>query len=439
MTSTVLPRLRFAPSPTGFLHVGGARTALFNWLYARKTGGAFLLRIEDTDRQRSTEEHTRVILDGLTWLGLDWDEEVVFQGAGVARHREVAERLLREGAAYEEDGAIRFRMPAGEIAFDDAVHGPIVFQGEDIRDWVILRSDRTPTYNFSVVVDDIDMRITHVMRGDDHVSNTPKQIAVYRALGAALPTFAHVPMIHGTDGKKLSKRHGAMAVGEYAQLGILPGALRNFLALLGWNPGDDRELFFDVQDMIAAFSIENLQKKAAVFDPTKLEWMNGQYIQRTDPEALLGLIEGDLTAAGLDLAAIGRERLLQALAAGRERAHTTLELARRTAVRFDARRIEREDKASKLIAKDPAAFRAALGAVIARLSAAPPAEWTAERLETDLRALATERGEKPGAVFQPVRVALTGATVSEPVNVLLVIVGREESLARLEAARGWTA
>lgn len=439
MTSTVLPRLRFAPSPTGFLHVGGARTALFNWLYARKTGGAFLLRVEDTDRQRSTEEHTRVILDGLTWLGLDWDEEVVFQGAGVARHREVAERLLREGAAYEEDGAIRFRMPAGEIAFDDAVHGPIVFQGEDIRDWVILRSDRTPTYNFSVVVDDIDMRITHVMRGDDHVSNTPKQIAVYRALGAALPTFAHVPMIHGTDGKKLSKRHGAMAVGEYAQLGILPGALRNFLALLGWNPGDDRELFFDVQDMIAAFSIENLQKKAAVFDPTKLEWMNGQYIQRTDPEALLGLIEGDLTAAGLDLAAIGRERLLQALAAGRERAHTTLELARRTAVRFDARRIEREDKASKLIAKDPAAFRAALGAVIARLSAAPPAEWTAERLETDLRALATERGEKPGAVFQPVRVALTGATVSEPVNVLLVIVGREESLARLEAARGWTA
>ena len=440
MTTTAsAPRLRFAPSPTGFLHVGGARTALFNWLYARKTGGAFLLRIEDTDRQRSTEEHTRVILDGLTWLGLDWDEEVVFQGAGVTRHREVAERLRNEGAAYEDEGAIRFRMPQGEIAFDDAVHGPITFRGEDIKDWVILRSDHTPTYNFSVVVDDIHMRITHVMRGDDHVSNTPKQIAVYRALGAPLPTFAHVPMIHGTDGRKLSKRHGAMAVGEYAQLGILPGALRNFLALLGWNPGDDRELFFDVQDMIAAFSLENLQKKAAVFDPTKLEWMNGQYIQRTDPQALLGLIEGDLTAGGVDLAALGRERLLRAIEAGRERAHTTLELAQRMAVRFDARRIEREDKANKLIAKDPAAFRAALDAVLVRLRAVPSTDWTAERLETELRDLATARGEKPGAVFQPVRVALTGATVSEPVNVLLVIVGREESVARLEAARTWTA
>ena len=438
MSTALPPRLRFAPSPTGFLHVGGARTALFNWLYARKTGGAFLLRIEDTDRQRSTAEHTCVILDGLSWLGLDWDEDVVFQGAGVGRHREVAERLLAGGAAYEAEGAIRFRMPQGEIAFDDLVHGPIAFRGEDITDWVILRSDRTPTYNFSVVVDDIDMRITHVMRGDDHVSNTPKQIAVYGALGAPLPTFAHVPMIHGTDGKKLSKRHGAMAVGEYARLGILPGALRNFLALLGWNPGDDRELFFEIADQIAAFSIENLQKKAAVFDPTKLEWMNGQYIQRRDPPALLDLIQGDLTAAGLDLAAIGRERLLKAIEAGRERAHTTLELAQRTVVRFDARKIEREGKADKLIAQDPAAFRAALNAVLARLNGVPAADWRAERLETELRALATERGEKPGAVFQPVRVALTGATVSEPVNVLLVIVGREESLARLQAARGWT-
>jgi glutamyl-tRNA synthetase len=248
-----------------------------------------------------------------------------------------------------------------------------------------------------------------------------------------------VPMIHGTDGKKLSKRHGAMAVGEYAQLGILPGALRNFLALLGWNPGDDRELYFEVHEMIAAFSIDGLQKKAAIFDPAKLEWMNGQYIQRSDPAALLELIRGNLTATGLDLATIGSERLRQAIAAGRERAHTTLELAQRTAVRFDAKRIEREDKADTLIAKDPAAFRAALDAVLARLDGVPAADWTAERIETDLRALAEERGEKPGAVFQPVRVALTGATVSEPVNVLLVIVGRNESLARLRAARGWTA
>src|SRR5262245_2716738 len=246
-------RLRFAPSPTGYLHVGGARTALFNWLYARKAGGIFLLRIEDTDKQRSTQEHTRVILDGLTWLGLDWDEDLVFQGARVDRHREVADQLLATGHAYLEEGALRFRMPLDEIGWDDFVHGPIRFKGEDIKDWVILRSDRTPTYNFSVVVDDIDMRITHVMRGDDHVSNTPKQIAVYRALAAPLPTFGHVPMIHGMDGKKLSKRHGATAVGDYEQLGILPEAMRNFLALLGWSPGGDRELFFEMREMIEAF------------------------------------------------------------------------------------------------------------------------------------------------------------------------------------------
>jgi glutamyl-tRNA synthetase len=440
MTSTLLPpRLRFAPSPTGFLHVGGARTALFNWLYARKLGGALLLRIEDTDRQRSTDEHTRVILEGLTWLGLDWDEEVVFQGARVERHRELADRLLKDGAAYEEEGAIRFRMPAGEIAFDDAIHGPIAFKGEDIRDWVILRSDRTPTYNFSVVVDDVDMRITHVMRGDDHISNTPKQIAVYQALGATLPTFAHVPMIHGKDGKKLSKRHGAMAVGDYQHLGILPGALRNFLALLGWNPGDNRELYFEIEELIDAFSLENLQTKAAIFDPTKLEWMNGQYIQRTPPDVLLGLIERDLVTAGLDLQAIGRARLLRAIEAGRERAHTTLELARRTAVRFDARLIERDEKANKMLAREPEVFRDALAAAIERLGALSEDEWAADQLEAALRELASERGVAPGAVFQPVRVAITGTAVSEPVNVLLVVVGRAESLARLAAARSWTA
>ncbi|HYT83587.1 MAG TPA: glutamate--tRNA ligase family protein, partial [Gemmatimonadales bacterium] len=196
-------RVRFAPSPTGYLHVGGARTALFNWLYARRTGGTFLLRIEDTDKQRSTDENTRVILDGLTWLGLDWDEEPVFQGARLQRHQEIADRLLAEGKAYVEEGAIRFRLPRGELAWEDAVHGRISFQGEDIKDFVILRTDRTPIYNFAVVVDDVDMAITHVLRGDDHISNTPKQIALYRAIEAALPVFGHVPMINGPDGKKL--------------------------------------------------------------------------------------------------------------------------------------------------------------------------------------------------------------------------------------------
>jgi len=230
MSSPAPIRVRFAPSPTGYLHVGGARTALFNWLYARHVGGIFLLRIEDTDKQRSSDEHTQVILDGLAWLGLDWDEDLVFQGARLARHQEIADRLLKEGKAYLDEGAIRLRMPPGEIAFDDAVHGPISFQGEDIKEFVILRADRTPLYNLAVVVDDIDMRITHVLRGDDHISNTPKQIAIYRALGASPPIFGHVPMINGPDGKKLSKRHGATAVGEYQHIGILPDAMRNFLA-----------------------------------------------------------------------------------------------------------------------------------------------------------------------------------------------------------------
>ncbi|GBD31066.1 Glutamate--tRNA ligase [bacterium HR33] len=432
-------RVRFAPSPTGYLHVGGARTALFNWLFARKSHGKFLLRIEDTDRQRSTDEHTRVILEGLSWLGLDWDEEVVFQGARAERHREVAERLLREGSAYEDEGALRFRMPEGEIAFDDLVYGRITFKGEDIKDWVILRSDRTPTYNFSVVVDDIDMKITHVMRGDDHLSNTPKQIAVYRALGAPLPRFAHVPMIHGPDGKKLSKRHGATAVADYRKLGILPAAMRNFLALLGWNPGDDRELFFDVNELIEAFSIEKIQKKAAIFDLKKLYWMNGQYIQRTPPEELLPLVEPELEALGMIPAAIPRETLLRAVEVQRERARTTIELARRVAIRFDARLIERDEKAERLIAENPARFREVLQEVASRLEDLPDPEWQPERLEAELRALAEERGEKPAAVFQPVRVALTGSTVSEPVNLLLAVVGKAETLKRLRAAREWTA
>src|SRR5512144_572495 len=291
-------RVRFAPSPTGYLHVGGARTALFNWLYARHTGGAFLLRIEDTDKQRSTDEHTKVILDGLTWLGLDWDEELVFQGARIARHQEAADRLLAEGKAYLEEGAIRFRMPQEEIAWEDAVHGRISFQGADIKDFVILRTDRTPLYTHAVVVDDVDMAITHVLRGDDHISNTPKQIALYRALGHAPPVFAHVPMILGTDGKKRSKRHGATAVGDYQNQGILPAAMRNFLALLGWSPGGDREILAE-DEMIRLFTLEGIQKKAAVFDTAKLEWMNGQYLSALSADVLLEPVRRQLDEMGV--------------------------------------------------------------------------------------------------------------------------------------------
>ena len=436
---TTQMRVRFAPSPTGYLHVGGARTALFNWLLARKAGGKFLLRIEDTDRERSSEENVRVILDGLAWLGLDYDEEIVFQGAGIERHQKLADRLLAEGKAYEDDGAIRFRMPQEEIAWDDAVYGRIAFQGADIKAWVILRSDRSPTYNFVVVADDIEMDITHVMRGDDHISNTPKQIAVYRALGHEPPVFAHVPMIHGPDGKKLSKRHCVTAVGDYRNEGILPEAMRNFLALLGWNPGEERELYFTMPELIQAFSLERILKKAAIFDLKKLEWLNGQHISQTPPEKLYELIEDELPDRGVDVRALGMERVLFAIRVQSERARTTHDLAHRVGVRFNADLIELDDKARKLIAKNVDGFRSALAEGQERLEAIPADEWNEEAIEQALRALAQEKDVKLGAVFQPVRVAVTGNAVSEPVDVLLVVVGREESLRRIEAARAWTA
>ncbi len=420
-------RVRFAPSPTGYLHVGGARTALFNWLYARHAGGQFLLRIEDTDKARSTDEHTRVILDGLTWLGLDWHEEPVFQGARVTRHQEMADKLLAAGKAYIEEGAIRFRLPPGEIAWDDAVHGRISFQGEDIKDFVILRSDRTPIYNFAVVVDDVDMRITHVLRGDDHISNTPKQIALYRALGAALPVFGHVPMIHGPDGKKLSKRHGATAVGDYQHMGILPAAMRNFLALLGWSPGGDREIM-TLDEMIALFSFEGIQKKPAIFDMTKLEWMNGQYLSASSAEQLYPLVAPQLEALGLNG---NREAVLKAIAAVKTRSRTTLDVGRQVAVRLDARFLVLDEKAQKEIAKDPAGYKASLTASLVALR---DTEWTPEALEQRLRGLADEKGVPAGKIFQPIRIALTGGTVSEPVNELLYVVGKAAALERLRDA-----
>ena len=420
-------RVRFAPSPTGYLHVGGARTALFNWLYARHEGGKFLLRIEDTDKERSSDAHTQVVLEGLKWLGLDWEEALVFQGARVQRHREVADRLLAEGKAYQDEGAIRFRLPPGEIAWDDAVHGRISFQGEDIKDFIILRSDRTPIYNLAVVVDDLDMRITHVLRGDDHISNTPKQIALYRALGAPLPVFGHVPMINGPDGKKLSKRHGATAVGDYQHLGILPAAMRNFLVLLGWSPGGDREIM-TLDEMVRLFSFAGVQQKSAIFDMTKLEWMNGQYLSMTPAEELYPLVAPQLAQLGLNGDKAG---VLKAIAAVKTRSRTTLDVAKQVAVRLDAARVQLDEKATREIAKDPGAYRAALEASLAALR---DTDWTPTALEARLRRLAEERGVAAGKVFQPIRIALTGGTVSEPVNELLFVVGKDAALKRLEAA-----
>ena len=425
MTDSI--RVRFAPSPTGFLHVGGARTALFNWLYARRTGGKFLLRVEDTDRARSSDEHTQIILDGLRWLGLDWDEDPVFQGARLKRHQEIADKLLAEGKAYLDEGAIRFRVAESEIAWDDTVHERIAFHGDDLKDFIILRTDRTPIYNLAVVVDDHDMAITHVLRGDDHISNTPKQIALYRALGWPQPAFGHVPMIHGADGKKLSKRHGATAVGDYQHLGILPAAMRNFLALLGWSPGGDREII-SLEDMIAAFSLEAIQKKAAIFDTTKLEWMNGQYINAIDPADLLAVVKPHLEELG---AKGNKDALLRAIAAVKARSRTILDVAKQVAVRLDAKFVTMDEKAQFEIAKDPAAYRTSLAASVTALD---DGEWTAEAIEARLRKLAEQRGVAAGKVFQPIRIALTGGTVSEPVHELLVAVGQKHALERLARA-----
>src|SRR5207249_10959495 len=330
---------------------------------------------------------------------------------------------LAEGKAYMEEGAIRFRLPPGEIAWDDAVHGRISFQGEDLKDFVILRSDRTPIYNFAVVVDDVDMRITHVLRGDDHISNTPKQIALYQALGggAALPVFGHVPMIHGPDGKKLSKRHGATAVGDYQHMGILPAAMRNFLALLGWSPGGDREIMTR-EEMVRLFSFAGIQQKSAIFDMTKLEWMNGQYLSATSAEELYPLVAPQLAQLGLN----GRkDAVLRAIAAVKTRSRTTLDVAKQVAVRLDTRFVAFDDKAIKEIAKAPAGYKASLEASVAVLR---KTDWTPEALEKTLRALADEKGVAAGKIFQPIRIALTGGTVSEPVNELLHVVGKEAAL-----------
>jgi glutamyl-tRNA synthetase len=465
-------RVRFAPSPTGYLHVGGARTALFNWLFAKKTGGTFVLRIEDTDKERSTEAHTRVILDGLTWLGITWDEGPLFQGGFGARHRADAERLLAEGKAYrcfctveeleaqrklaernranfrydrrcwrlskEESAAraargdpsvIRFLLPDEEIAWDDAVHGRISFQGSDLDDFVILRSDGTPIYNLAVVSDDIEMRITHVIRGDDHISNTPKQIALYRALGRPSPIFAHVPMILGSDGKKLSKRHGATAVGDYQDQGIMPAAMRNFLALLGWSPGGDREILPE-PEMIQLFSLEGIQKKAAIFDTAKLEWMNGQYLSALPAEELLAPVRRELDRMGVIVDGRDLRPLIDTVKA---RSRTILDIANQVSVRLSTAVPALDPKGQQFIAKMGSSMtQENLLLTRPALNAIPASEWSSTTTLAVVKAVAEQNGRKLGDVMQPIRIALTGSTVSEPVNELLGVVGRDVSLQKID-------
>jgi len=456
---------RFAPSPTGFLHIGGARTALFNWLFSRHHGGKFLLRIEDTDRQRSTPEAVEAILDGLTWLGLDWDEEPVFQVSRAARHAEVAHALLAEGKAYrcyasqEElaamreaqkaagqpmryDGRWRDRDPAeapagvdpvirmkapreGETVIEDRVQGRVTVANDQLDDMILLRSDGSPTYMLSVVVDDHDMNITHVIRGDDHLTNAFRQSQLYRLIGWEPPTFAHIPLIHGPDGAKLSKRHGALGADAYRDMGYLPEALRNYLLRLGWGHGDD-EIISDA-DAVAWFDLDGVGKAAARFDMTKLTSLNAHWLRQADDERLVDLIAERL---GQTVDEEGRRRLLAGMAGLKDRAKTLVELADSAAFYVRPRPLAFDDKARKQFDGDGAA---ALAEARARLAVLEP--WDREALESDARALADESGRKLGKVAQPLRAALTGSTTSPPIFEVMEILGRAETLARLDDAQ----
>ena len=470
-------RVRFAPSPTGYLHVGGARTALFNWLFARHHEGVFVLRIEDTDRNRSQPEHTEAILGALGWLGLDWDEGPVFQSDGVDRHRADARRLLESGLAYRDfttaaelakaresakgeeadrrvprrraealsDGeaeeraeggephAVRFRVPEGETVWDDMVHEEMRFQNADIDDLVILRSDGSPTYNLAVASDDADQRITHVIRGDDHLSNTPKQILLYEALGHPVPTFGHVPMILGSDGKRLSKRHGATSVGEYESQGLLPEAMVNFLALLGWSPGDDQEVM-SVEELVQRFSMERVLKKSSVFDLKKLDWLSGQHFNVSTAESLEPALTEGLEAAGLATREELEERrewylsLIDLLKTRARRIPDLVDLARP----FLTEEVEFDPKAvAKHWFKAPAEV---LEQLIALRTALEAATWEPEALEEVIRGYAEEISVGAGRVIHPLRVAVTGRDASPGIFEVLTFLGRVTVLARLDDA-----
>ena len=469
MSETIVTR--FAPSPTGFLHIGGARTALFNWLYARGRGGKMLLRIEDTDRERSTQAAIDAILDGLTWLGLHWDGETVYQFSHSERHREVARTLLEAGGAYrcyasaEElaqmrekarsegraklyDGRWRDRDPSeappgvepvirlkapltGETVIEDQVQGRVVWQNENLDDLVLLRSDGTPTYMLAVVVDDHDMGVTHVIRGDDHLTNAARQTQIYNALGWQVPLMAHIPLIHGPDGSKLSKRHGALGVDAYRAMGYLPAAVRNYLVRLGWSHGDQE--IFTTEEMLAAFDLPQIGRSPARFDFAKLESLNGYYLRHTDDAELLAELERVLAhiAGGPELAAKltadTRGKLLAAMGGLKERAKTLVELADGARFIVAERPLALDDNAASLLTADA---RALLVDLSENLKMVEP--WGAETTEQAVRAFAERKGVKLGNVAQPLRAALTGRTTSPPIFDVLAVLGKSESLGRLQ-------
>ena len=476
------PRLRFAPSPTGYLHVGGARTALFNWLFARHEGGVFVLRIEDTDAERSSWEMVGGIVDGLRWLGLDWDEGPdvggphgpYFQSERLERYRAAAEQLVADGRAYccyctpealkaqrdaaEQAGeawnydrtcarmtagriaeleaagtprAIRFLVPPGSTRFEDLVHGPIEFDNTKIEDFVVLRSDGHPTYHLSVVVDDIDMAITHVVRGDDHISNTPKQVLLYEAFAAQLPAFAHVPLILGPDKKRLSKRHGATSVMEYERQGLLPEAMVNFLALLGWSPGNDQELFTPAE-LVQAFSLEGISGSNAVFNPEKLEWLSSQHINRMPAGEVVRRIRPLLEKRGWWRDAYdgtAREWTRRVIELLKPRARKMADFVEHGRFFFsDTIAYDPAAVAKHLGAPGLAAHVTALGEALARVD-----PFEAAPIEAALRKVAGERGIKAAPLIHATRVAVTGQAVSPGLFEVVAVLGRERTLARLEA------
>jgi glutamyl-tRNA synthetase len=468
--SASAPVVRFAPSPTGYLHIGGARTALFNWLYAQGRGGKFLLRIEDTDRERMNEGALAAIVEGLKWLELDWQGEPVSQFARAKRHREVAEELLIGGHAYrcylspaeldemrktaqEEKRAltilspwrdrdaseapagvkpvIRLKAPReGDTVIDDKVQGRVVFANKELDDLIILRSDGTPTYNLAVVVDDHDMGITHIIRGVDHLTNAARQMQIYTAMGWEAPVFAHVPLIHGPDGAKLSKRHGALGVEAYKEMGYLPAALRNYLVRLGWSHGDDE--IMSTSQMVDWFDLDSIGRSPARFDVAKLEDLNGHYIRSTSDDELLKRLEELLPFLdnGADilkrLDANMRAKLLIAMPGLKERAKTLRELWEGASFLFLDRPIALDEKAKVVL--DPAACQM-LATLLPKLEGT--AEWQARSLEETVRGFAEATGAKLGKVAQPLRAALTGKAVSPPVFDVMAVLGRDEALARI--------
>jgi glutamyl-tRNA synthetase len=469
MSDTVVTR--FAPSPTGFLHIGGARTALFNWLYARGRGGRMLLRIEDTDRERSTQAAIDAIIDGLSWLGIDWDGDVIYQFPRAPRHREVAEQLLAAGRAYRcyasqqeldemrekartegrsklYDGRWRDRDPSeappgakpvirlkapteGETVIEDQVQGRVVWQNADLDDLVLLRSDGTPTYMLAVVVDDHDMGITHIIRGNEHFTNAARQKQIYDALGWPVPVMAHIPLIHGPDGAKLSKRHGALGVDAYRAMGYLPIAMRNYLVRLGWAHGDQE--IFSTDEMIKAFDLPQIGRSPARFDFARLESLNGHYIRQISDADLLAALEQVLPhiQGGPELAAKLtpelRRKLVAAMPGLKERAKTLVELVDAARYIFADRPLALDDKAAGLLTAEA---RSLLGEISDELMQVEP--WTVEATEQAVRAFAERRGIKLGGVAQPLRAALTGRTTSPPIFDVLAVLGKSESLGRLQ-------